>query len=144
MGRAREWFNRYALPEITSGFLSVFLATFTMYTTGNVIIAGYVGTLADNLSYYGIIVYRDLRKMHPKGKRIGFAEFMREMRNLLIEFGPAEYLDTIAIRPFFLILAPFFIPVYPIAIIVGGLLADFFFYIPTIFGYEFRKRTFKD
>jgi hypothetical protein len=144
MVKAREWLNRYALPEITSGFFSVFLATLAMYTTGNIVLAGYVGTLADNFSYYGIIVYRDLRKRRKKGGRIKFTDFITEMRNLLIEFGPAEYLDTIAIRPFFLVLAPFFVPIYPIAVIVGGFLADFFFYIPTIFGYEFRKRTFKD
>ena len=144
MGKIKEWFNRYVIPEFTSGFFSIFLATFTMYSTNNLIIAGYVGSLADNISYYGVIVYRDMKKRKKKKGRIKFSDFMIEMRNLLIEFGVAEYLDTIIVRPFFLIVAPYFIPIYPLAVIVGGLIADVFFYIPTIFGYEFRKKTFKD
>ncbi len=63
---------------------------------------------------------------------------------MVMEFGPAEYLDSFVIRPFFLAVLPSIIQNYSAAIFIGTLLADFIFYVPTIVSYEFRKKVFKD
>lgn len=92
----------------------------------------------------GTIVYKDMQKRKAEGKMLGVTGFIVQFRNMLIEFGPAEYLDSFAIRPFYLSFLPFVIPSYSLAILIGTVLADITYFIPTIISYEFRKKTFKD
>jgi len=115
-----------------------------MLLFNNLIIAAYIGTWADNFGYYGIILFKDLRERRKKDKGVKSVGFLKVLRNLTIEFGPAEYLDSFLLRPFYLTVVPLFIPFYNIAIIVGTVLADITFYLPTILGYESRKKVFKD
>ncbi|HLD05447.1 MAG TPA: hypothetical protein VJG90_07035 [Candidatus Nanoarchaeia archaeon] len=61
-------------------------------------------------------------------------------RNLIVEFGPVEYLDSFVLRPFWLAVMPTLISNYTFAIFIGTILADITYYVPTIFFYELRKR----
>ncbi len=36
----------------------------------------------------------------------GFVAYFKDLRNLIIEFGPSEILDVMAVRPFFMYLMP--------------------------------------
>jgi len=59
---------------------------------------------------------------------------------MVIEFGPAEILDSYLIRPLALYLCPLIIGQQIIGLIIGKYLADIIFYLPTITAYELRKK----
>lgn len=65
----------------------------------------------------------------------------RLLRNLVLEFGVAELLDPLILRPAVLILAMQVIPSLSVALIVGKLTADLVFYTVTICSLELRKKV---
>jgi len=141
--KLREWFKRYAFAEFLASVFTIVFSNIAMGFFGNYIVAGFVGTWADNLGFYGVITYRDL-KAKGKNKKITSANFFRFLRNMIVEFGPAEYLDSFIIRPFYLSVFPYFIDNYTLAIFIATILANITYYIPTIISYEFRKKVFKE
>ncbi len=64
---------------------------------------------------------------------------MRTWRGLLLEFGPAELLDTGLVRPMTMALGTTLLGWGP-GIVAGKLLADVVFYLPVIWVYERRRR----
>ncbi len=144
--KLNEWFNRYALAEFVGLIFALIFSSISMLLFGNIVLSAFVATWAENFGFYGIIVYRDLnqRKKLKNGKKLEIADYAKQLRNAVMEFGPAEYIDSFAIRPFLLSVLPLLIPNYALAILVGSLLANITYYIPTIASYELRKKTFKD
>lgn len=65
-------------------------------------------------------------------------------RNIVLEFGPAEYLDSFFVRPLYLSAFPYFIDNYTLAIFLGSIAANITYYIPTIVAYEVRKKVTKE
>ena len=137
--RIKEWLWRYAPAEILSIISIVISATILTYVFNLIIVSAFISTWIGNIVYYGIIIFNDLN-----GRNINLITLIKQTRNLIVEFGPAEYLDSFIIRPFFLSVTPYFIPNYPLAIFIGTNLANITFYIPTIISYELKKRIFKD
>ena len=142
--KLKEWIKRYGPSQLAAFILAVLGANLGMFLFNNIIIAAYIATWADNFGYYGIILFKDLRNRRKKDKGFKSVGLLKVIRNLTIEFGPAEYLDSFFLRPFYLTVVPLFIPFYNIAIIIGTVLADITFYLPTVLGYESRKKIFKD
>lgn len=108
--------------------------------THNAIGTALGGTWGENIAYYSFIIFRDFKRRPRKN----FSEFWKISRNLLIEFGPAEFLDSFFIRPTAMYFFPKLLNNIALGLVAGKLSADFIFYIPTILGYEFRKKYFKD
>ena len=142
--KLKEWFKRYAIAELISLVFALVFSNLSMLIFNNVIISAFVATWASNIGFYGTIIYKDLKTMKKKEKKLRGMSFLKLARNMLIEFGPAEYLDSFVIRPFYLALFPYLIDNYSLAITIGTILANITYYIPTIFSYEFRKKIFKD
>jgi hypothetical protein len=142
--KAKEWFKRYGPPEVASLLMALIFSNLTMAATHNSIVSAYVGTWMNNLGFYGLIVFVDMKARHAKNNGLTFADFIKQFRNSIVEFGPAEYLDSFAIRPFCLWFFPRFIHDYTLAVFIGTLLADVGYFVPTIFSYEFRKKAWKD
>ena len=63
---------------------------------------------------------------------------------MIVEFGPAEYLDSFLIRPLYLSLFPYLIDNYQIAILLGSIFAEITYFIPVVIFYEIRKKAFKN
>lgn len=142
--KVKEWFQRYAIAELIGIILALIVSNLTMLLFNNAIIAAFLATWADNLGFYGTIIINDLKLRKKKDNKIGIKSILKLARNIIIEFGPAEYLDSFAIRPFYLAIFPLLISNYSLAILIGTLLADVTYFIPTIISYEFRKKTLKD
>jgi len=142
--KLKEWFNRYALAELIGIIFALVFSNFSMLLLGNIIVSGFTATWANSLGFYGIIINRDLREKRKRDKKLGMKDYLIQLRNTFIEFGPAEYLDSFLIRPFCLILFPYMISNYSLAIFIGTILADITYFIPTIISYEFRKKIFKN
>jgi hypothetical protein len=103
----------------------------------NVAAAAIGATWAEMVGYYLVIVVRDLRANAEFGLvRGGFIT----ARNIVLEFGPASLLDTLIIRPAALFAAMTLFSNLIVGIIVGELIANVLFYVPTVIAYELRTR----
>ena len=111
--------------------------------TRNEIAAAYGAVLGENLGFYGLIVARELRSdrrlAHAHGQHYGTRGALRTAASLMLEFGPAEALDSIIIRPAAIGLGTLYLG-RPWGVIAGKLAADVTFYIPVIVAYEMQRR----
>ena len=108
---------------------------------GSIVGSALFGSIVQTVVFYGVIVYRDVRyPPHRTRHRFSAWHFLNMARNLVVEFGPAEYLDTFLIRPFWFSVLPTLIPNYPFALFLGTIAADISYYLPVICAYELRKK----
>ena len=117
------WLRRYGPGDLAGWLLSLAcggLALVLWDSPGRM--AG-AAVLGENLGFYGVVMLRErrgLRRRHPWGP---------SLRALLEEFALAEVLDTCAIRPLALLGATTLLGSPFLGITVGGLAADFLFYV---------------
>lgn len=143
MKRIIKWIKRYAIVEIISITTVVTTANISYWITKNTILSAFIATWAENFAFYGFIILRDLReRKHLHGEKL-LIRWGHTLKNTLIEFGPAEYLDSFIMRPFFLSFFPKIIQNYSIAIFTGSIVANICFYIPAIMSYEIRRKISK-
>ena len=57
-------------------------------------------------------------------------------RSIAVEFGPAEAIDSVTIRPIALYLGPLVVGNTAVGFVLGSIVADIAFYAMTIFSYE--------
>ena len=95
----------------------------------NPVVTAIGATWGENFCYYGSIVIKDLKKQKEK-------KYLKLLRNLFLEFGPAEFFDSFLVRPFTLYIFPKLLNNLPLGLIIGKFAADIIFYIPTIIAYE--------
>lgn len=142
-----EWLRRYAPAEIIGTFTALLSASIAYYASNSYALAAVAGTIGENIGYYGYIVviewirhYRNHRH-HNLPKRT-IMVFSKTTRDILIEFGPAELLDSLLVRPLFMFIVPQLIGPYAVGIFVAKIAADLIFYSVAVVGYEARKRWF--
>lgn len=142
--KIREWLRRYFWADVLSTALSLFTAWFIHRTTDDNVLAAFVGSAMASLSFYGIMAWSDVRKSlkHHRKHDIsyGFVAYFKDLRNLIIEFGPSEILDVLAVRPFFMYLIPRLTGEFVLGTFMGKMMADVVFFIPAIIMYEVRKK----
>jgi hypothetical protein len=127
----RRWMVRY-LPAEAAGLVAAFLgASLAHALNGHPAVIAMAAAWAENLGYYAIMIVRELRAE----RRVG-----RTLRNLALEFGRAEALDSFAVRPASMYLATTLVPELALAVLLGKLAADVAFYVPAIAAYELRLR----
>ena len=73
-------------------------------------------------------------------RQYGPLQVLRTLRNLGLEFGLAEAVDTLALRPGLVFAFMQLIPDLGVAVLLGKLAADVVFYVPAITAYELRRR----
>jgi hypothetical protein len=89
-------------------------------------------------------VINTIKRYDLESRRYNFVSFLKNIRNLAIEFGFSEALDTFVVAPFFMYTFPLLIGDVVIGTFVAKYLSDLVFYIPTIIAYELRKKHLKD
>lgn len=140
--KAAEWLGRYGVAEIAGLCTAIAGSLAARILTGSEIAAAYGGSLGENLGYYGIIIGREIahdrRAAFALGLRYGFVGAGRTARNLVLEFGIAEALDSTILRPLAMALGVRFLG-RGFGIVVGKLAADVTFYVPVICAYELRR-----
>jgi hypothetical protein len=135
-----EWVGRYGPAELLAliGALAGWLVADV--ATGNALVAAYAAAIGDNVAYYGFLATRDMRARWSAapGSRLGAG--VRAFAALALEFGPAEALDSLVVRP--ACVAAGVAALGPVAGVLGAkLVADLVFYVPVIATYELRKRV---
>ncbi|MEO8863152.1 MAG: hypothetical protein ABI354_02405 [Candidatus Saccharimonadales bacterium] len=141
----KEWLHRYLIAELLGTLLALGFAYISFVHTHSYIIAAAAGLLGEGIGFYGYFITAELvvngkayRSM-PLLKRLSSIIY-RSSTNLLVEFAPAEVIDTIFVRPFLMYYAPQHLKPYALGFIVGKFAADGIFYIFAISGYELKRR----
>lgn len=139
-----EWLRRY-LPAELVAFVSGLIGGLGMhYLFGNPVLTALGGTWGENIGFYGEILFSDLRARKKRDEHITFVGSLKVLRNAIVEFGTAEYLDSFFIRPVAMYVSIQLTNNVWLGLILGKLIADVTFYIPTLAGYELRKKYLKD
>jgi hypothetical protein len=141
--KIKSWIYRY-LPAELAGVIMAFTCSYLVgHFTHRPILLAYAASLGDNTGFYGAIILRDslaARKLRlQEGRSYVFRDSTRIARNMILEFGGAELLDSICIRPFFMYLFPHLLGKENAGILYGKIASDIVFYGTMIVSYEIRK-----
>jgi hypothetical protein len=141
--KIKEWLWRY-LPAEVFALIGVFIGgTLANLLFHNSVATALFGTLGENVGFYGKILYKDIQVRKKKDEKITFLGMLKVLRDTIMEFGIAEYLDLI-IRPTLMWFFPRVVGNVTLGVLIGKFAADITFYTPAIFFYELRKKVFKD
>ncbi len=88
-------------------------------------------------------VWRTRQEVRTHGRPYTLGTFGRNVRALVVQFGPAEALDSQLIRPTLMYWLPRWLHSVPQGILVAKFAADITFYIPAIISYELSKRKLR-
>ncbi len=139
-----EWFKRY-LPAEVIGTATALLGAFGVHhLTGSLGASAIAGSIAETIGFYSYFAVRDgakyyaHHKAHPRLRRIFLTAF-HTIRDMIIEFGPAEAVDSLFIRPFFMYVGPQLLHNFGTGLLAGKIAADLIFYLFAACGYEFKK-----
>lgn len=131
---------RYIPSELSATIWALVSGNIAMWLTGwSYFIASLVIARVDNLMYYGVMIIREITKSKKHNWSYDLKLFWKDLRNLLIEFGPAELIQTFVIYPLFLTYIPSLFTNYSFGVAVGMITANIFFYVAVIPVYERRK-----
>lgn len=143
--KAMEWLRRYAPLEITGWIGELGAAGLVYLWTGSLAAAAAAATIGSSVGYYlpayvtAVRWAADLERHRPWPARIGVAH-MLAIRSLAVEFGPAEAVDSLVVRPALIYAGPLLLDHVLLGWIIGGVVADIVFYACAICSYE----KFKD
>jgi len=140
--RVKRWLRRYGPAEIV-GIGTALLGSYAVHAlTGSEIAAAFGGALGETLGFYGVIVGREIRTDRQTARAAGVPygprAWLRTAANLMIEFGPAEILDSGLIRPAAMGFGTRLLG-RALGVPLGKLAADVTFYVPVILIYEWRR-----
>lgn len=146
--KVKEWLWRYGLAEFISLPATLLPAMFVRTATGNDIAAALAGTWGGNIGYFGSILLRDVwltrKRFLAEGRKYGLKAFSKNIRALVVEFGVAEILDTLLVRPALMYYLPQVMGNFSWGIILAKFTADITFYLPAIIFYELSKKRFRE
>jgi hypothetical protein len=136
-----EWVRRYLPCEIAGTVGEIGGAAVAYLLTGSMAAAAITATVGASAGYYAAAYTSAVRWAYREhshrawAPRIVVANLFA-LRSIAIEFGPAELIDTVAVRPVAYYLAPILFD----NVVVGWIFAKFFsdigFYAFTVLSYE--------
>lgn len=142
-----EWLRRYGLAEVISLTLTVVSSWLTYEYSKNNLTTALVATWVGNIGYFSTILIQDvlvaIKQLREVGKKYSVDTFYKNVRALLVEFGIAEVLDSLFIRPMLLYFFPVWMGNRTLGTVIAKFMADITFYIPAIISYELSKKKFR-
>lgn len=139
-GKLREWGRRYLPAECAGSVCAVIGGIATSHAVGLPVFAALGGTVGETFGYYAMMLVTELRW---GGTPIGQATLRGvppAIRNLLLEFGGAECLDSLFIRPAAMYALTLWSGDLVVGLLLGKIVADLAFYVPVVIAYELRRR----
>jgi hypothetical protein len=124
--RLIHWLERYLPAECAS----LVAANALWAVTDNLAAVAFAAAWSENVAYYEIMLLREV---------LATRSLPRAVRDLVLEFGLAEALDSSVIRPACIYAATRATADLSVGVFIGKLAADVAVYIPTIFAYELRR-----
>jgi hypothetical protein len=137
--KAGQWCARYLPAEIVGTVCAVMGAYVAFRISGDRAIAAIAGTMAENVGFYGVMAATEWRRPGT-GQAGPCRRAGRTAAVLFAEFGPAEALDSLLVRPLCMYLGPFLTGGIAGGSLLGKLMADAVFYAVAIASYEVVQR----
>jgi hypothetical protein len=131
--RPLVWLRRYLPAELICTITALLGAWAAGLLTGSPAAAAITGTWGENLGFYGMMLSRELAQRGPRS-------LPAIVRDLVLEFGVAEALDSLLLRPALMYAGMLLAPNSALGVVAGKLAADLVFYVPTIISYELLHR----
>jgi uncharacterized membrane protein len=105
--------------------------------TGSLAAAAVAATIGSSVGYYLPAYINAVRwsASAAPGRRASLSHLLA-LRSLAVEFGPAELVDSLVMRPILIYAGPVMLNHVVLGWIVGGVLADITFYVCAICSYE--------
>ena len=133
-GAIGRWLRRYLPAELICTPCALLFGGVTAELTGNAAAAALAATWGENVGFYGMMLGREL------AGRGGLRALPAAARDLFVEFGPAEALDSFLLRPAALYVGIAVAPNPLLGMLAGKLVADLGFYAPAIVTHEIQRR----
>jgi hypothetical protein len=136
-----EWLRRYAPNEI-AGWVGQLAAAAAVYAlTGSYAAAVIAATIGASAGYYATAHFNGVRWSYraQAGRNWPMRMLIANglaVRSIAVEFGPAEVIDSIAVRPIALYLGPLVVGSTAVGFVLGSIVADIAFYAMAIVSYE--------
>ncbi|MET4704621.1 type III PLP-dependent enzyme [Frigoribacterium sp. UYMn621] len=138
------WIRRYLPSEIVGTATALAAAAISYRLSGSLFVAAIAGTIGENLGFYGVAGARNFAELWRRSRGDPGARrrsvIARTAWLSAVEFGPAELIDTLAVRPLLLWLAPLLLGLPAAGWIAGKIGADLVFYGIAGFGYVLGRR----
>ena len=140
--KIKGWVQRFLPAEVVGTIVAIAVSSLTHYYTNNAVMAAYAGSVCETIAFYATIIIHDAlitsKKLKEEGKTLSFRGFVYLLRNILFDFGLAELMDSLLLRPLCMYIFPIWLGNYPLGILVGKVASDIAFYLPVIISYELR------
>lgn len=131
--RAGDWLRRYLPAELACTPAALACGLLAHAVTGRVEAAALAATWGEVIAFHALMVTREVRR------RGGSRSLSRVLRDLSLELGLAEALDSLLLRPGLLYLGVAFAPDPALGVLAGKLAADLAFYAVAITGFEMLR-----
>lgn len=139
--KALEWIRRYLPNELAGWAAEIGCAVAAYQLTGSYAAAVVAGTVGSSAGYYATAYLNGVRwaygataGRHP-AVRVLVANGLA-VRSIAVEFGPAEAIDSLVVRPAALYAGPFLVGSTALGWVLGSVAADLAFYAMAIVSYE--------
>jgi hypothetical protein len=137
----RQWVRRYLPCEIVGTIGELGGAAVAYLATGSLAAAAITATIGASAGYYAAAYASALRWSyrghdHRRWPSRVLMSNVLALRSVAVEFGPAELIDSIAVRPVAFYVGPVMFHNTIAGWIFGKLVSDFAFYVFAIFSYE--------
>jgi hypothetical protein len=133
-----RWLRRYVPAELVAAPCALGAGLAAAEVTGSVAAAALAATWGENAGFYGLMIGRELRQRRSLRALPGV------VRALALEFGPAEALDSLLLRPAAVYAGLALAPHPALGLLAGKLLADVTFYAPAIACHELQRAWARD
>ena len=129
----QTWLRRYLPAEAVSLAAAMFVgAAAAMPSSTNPAMIAMAAAWAETTAYYATMLLRE-RRAYPRQR------LWQTLRNLVLEFGVAEALDSLLLRPTLMYVAGQLVSDARLGVLIGKIAADVVFYIPTVIMFELRQ-----
>lgn len=140
----KEWLKRYLPAEIVGTVTAVGAASITHVFSDNHLFIAYAGSLGEAIGFYSTVFIQQFiianNQLKIKSELFSLADFLKIIRTIVLEFGPAGIIDGLILRPFFMYLFPLFLKNFTLGILLGKIAGDLTFYMLVILSYEIREK----
>jgi hypothetical protein len=133
-GRLQTWIKRYLPLELAATACALLGGYAAAAWSGNAAVIAYAATWTENIGFYALAIGREWRRQGAVAPAV---------RSVMLEFGPAELLDSFIVRPACMYLLPLLTGGLASGLILGKIAADIAFYGIAGLAYERQKRAEK-
>ncbi|MGE2717546.1 hypothetical protein ACQI4L_26085 [Mycolicibacterium litorale] len=138
--KAAEWMRRYLPSEVAGTVAELGCAAVAYAWTGSFVVAAVAGTIGSSVGYYATAYGAALRWFY-RGRRGSWPVRVLvanglALRSVAIEFGPAEAVDSVLVRPLAYYAGPQLLGGTAAGWIAAKAFSDIAFYVLAVSSYE--------